>query len=80
MTVVYLQCTNPECLGLGTRSRARERCKCCGQMADKKGEEFACNLCGHTMRQVTPTTWDQLRKQVWTLESKRGQPRFPTDA
>lgn len=77
MTVVYLQCTNPECLGLGTRSKARERCKGCGQVVDKKGEVFICKLCGGQMKQIKDhTVWEWLRHQ----DNGGGQPFYPHDA
>ncbi len=77
MTVVYLQCQNPQCQGFGTRTRTKEKCPCCGQLTERKGETFTCNLCGSKkMKQIKdPLAWEELSRQ-----EQNGKPTFPQGA
>lgn len=74
MTVIYLQCQ--KCQGLGTRTRKRERCKYCGQVADVRNEVVLCRLCGGNTTQVEHMAWERLRHQ----EGEYGTPKYPHEA
>jgi Zn finger protein HypA/HybF involved in hydrogenase expression len=76
MTVIYLQCQREGCRGLGTRTRTRERCKCCGHTVDVKNEVFTCRLCGGNMIQVETADWDLL----WHWIGENGQLKYPHEA